>query len=80
MRKILTLSLFAAVAVASAAEARGPVAPGEFVTGLSEADITSVITQTDAMFPGVTLHMSYDVVRGTWTVESREFGESNATE
>lgn len=78
MRKVVITSLLATVAIASAAEARGPMAPGQFMTGLDEAGMNAVIAQTEAAFPGVSVFTSYDVILGTWTVEIREFGSGDS--
>lgn len=74
MRKHLFPAVIATVALAAAAEARGPLAPGHFVTGLDEAGKNAVIAATEAAYPGMTVMTAFDVVLRSWTVEVRDIG------
>lgn len=72
MRKTLILALPLAFLVGGEAAAQRALSPGEFFSGLTESGAEALASQSRDAFPGAMVSSSYDVGRGTWTVDIRE--------
>lgn len=72
MKKIAFASIPLLLVAAGTASAQRQLPPEQFFTGLTESGAEALAAQAMEVFPGAVIIPSYDVVRGTWTVDLRE--------